>query len=66
MDALATTLNEKVATVLRLGVWNIDMSGDGNQYQDAEKGGCGLGGVCRHTKTAKTVKTAKPSKPSAV
>ena len=22
-----------------------------------EKGGCGLGGVCRHTKTAKTVKT---------
>ena len=25
--------------------------------QEAEKGGCGLGGVCRHTKTAKTVKT---------
>ena len=30
-----------------------------SHFQDAAKGGCGLGGVCRHTKTAKTVKTAK-------
>ena len=30
-----------------------------NVYQDAAKGGCGLGGVCRHTKTVKTAKTVK-------
>ena len=27
-----------------------------------KRGGCGLGGVCRHTKTAKTVKTTKTVK----
>ena len=30
-----------------------------NISQDAAKGGCGLGGACRHTKTVKTAKTAK-------
>ena len=31
-------------------------------YQNAAKRGCGLGGVCRHTKTAKSVKTTKTAK----